>query len=1137
MESNFYFLEKHFKDYYNLAREAEENVKQKPRTSLFYARLTLEELIKWMYQFDPKLSTLKLERPTLEAMMYTPAFKILLSDTNNLLDGLTAIRKSANSAIHSGKDVQMRYAHTAINNLFEFAKWISYTYIDSTEKLPFCFDGSLVPGGDGSGETRAMVKALESNVAKIQSETEKRIQLKEEELERLRAEIARIKEQNKEKAEAENLTFTLNPQSEAETRRVLIDVMLRELGWDIDAPGFTEYEVTGMPNASGKGYVDYVLWGDNGLPLAIVEAKKTTHSAKKGQHQAKLYADCLEKKYNHRPVIFCTNGYTTWIWDSALYPPRPVSGFYTKAELEWCIQRRKRKPLHNYKTDKNIAGRPYQERAIKRVAEAFELAHRKALLVMATGTGKTRTVIAIADMLIRSGWANRILFLADRTALVKQAKNNFVKLLPNLSCINIIEEKENIDLHKMVFSTYPTMMNKIDSERINGIPVYSPGHFDVIIIDEAHRSVYQKYQAIFGYFDAMLIGLTATPKSEVDKNTYELFNLENHNPTDYYELDEAVKDGWLVPPKRFSVKTLFQRDGIKYKDLSEEDKARYEDDFANEATGDLPEEIAANELNISVFNEGTVDLVLNQLMSQGIKIEGGDKIGKSIIFAKNHRHALFIAERFDILFPHLKGGFLQVIDNQVDYAQDLIDSFSDPAKMPQIAVSVDMLDTGIDVPEILNLVIFKIVRSSSKFWQMIGRGTRLCPGIFGIPENEEDKTKDKKEFLVFDYCGNFEFFGLNPDGFESKIPKSIAQRTLECQISLAQALSLYAAPEHDEAILKFRSSLLDRVHAAVTSFNRNSFLVRAVLEQVDKYSTRDRWDHLTLGDLSEIFEKLTCLAENQETDENAKNFDLFMLRFMLAITDGSEQPDRYINKLQVIGKTLLKKTNLPVVKRKEETLRKIASEQFWVDQLCVVSLEKVREDIRELISLIDKEKKRLVYTNLEDEVVEFKEAEVMTTYMASDNYKQRVETYVRENQNYLVIQKLKRNIAISHNELETLENLLFDGKERGTKKDFQQVYGEKPLGEFIRSIVGLDRNAADEAFAEFLSAGNLSANQNQFISMIIDFLTTNGVVDPEMLYSPPFTQLHFEGVSGVFNEAEAERIIKIIAEINHNAVA
>ncbi|WP_418697733.1 DEAD/DEAH box helicase family protein [Bacteroides sp.] len=1134
MESNFYFLKERFGDYYNLAREAEVNVMTKPRTSVIYARLTLEELIKWTYLFDPTLSSLSLEKTTLEAMMYAPAFKALIADAGNLIDGLTLIRKSGNTAIHNKTDVSMRYAHSSIQNLFEFSKWFYYTYVDSSEKLPFSFDGALIPRGDGSAETQSMVKALESQVDTIKLEAEKNIHLKEVELERLRTEIAQIKAQNQ---ASQAVSFTLNPTAEAETRRVLIDVMLREMGWNIDSPDCQEFEVSGMPNRTGIGYVDYVLWGDDGRPLAVVEAKNALHDPRKGQNQAKLYADCLENRYRRRPIIFYTNGYKTWIWDDKLYPPRLVAGIYSKDELEWTIQRRARRSLSEYKVNKEIAGRPYQERAIKRVAETFEGAHRKALLVMATGTGKTRTAIAIVDMLLKHGWARRILFLADRTALVRQAKSNFVKLMPDLSCINIVEEKENIDLHKMVFSTYPTMMNKIDTERVNDIPVYSPGHFDVIIIDEAHRSVYQKYQAIFTYFDAIIIGLTATPKSEVDKNTYELFDLENHNPTDFYELDEAVKDGWLVPPKRIGVSTKFQRDGIKYNELSEEDKERYEEDFADDLSGEMPEEIDSSELNKFVFNANTVDLVLNQLMSEGIKIEGGDKIGKTIIFAKNKNHADFIKERFDILYPHLKGGFLDIIAHHVDYAQNLIDNFSEPHKLPQIAVSVDMLDTGIDIPEILNLVFFKVVRSSSKFWQMIGRGTRLCPAIFGIPNDENDKSKDKKEFLIFDYCQNFEFFDVSPDGYENRLPKSVAQRTLECQINLVQAICSDFTPQDNEELSAFRVSLLDTIHKTVLNLNRNSFRVKAVLETVDKYSSLERWENLSLGDTTEIFENITPLAEPQEKDEDARNFDLMMLRLMLAITDGNEPVYKYVGRLKTIGKTLLKKSNLPVVKRKEHTLRTIVDEQFWSNEVSVVALEKIRQDIRELIRLIEKEQRRLVYTNLEDEITHSVVSDVMPTYVASDNYRQRVETYIRENENYLVIQKLKRNVPITHTELEILENLLFDGKERGTKSDFQKIYGDKPLGYFIRSIVGLDRNAADEAFADFLSSGNLSANQNQFISLIIDFLTKNGIVNAEMLYEPPFTRFHLEGVSGIFDDAKAEVIINILHRINQNAVA
>lgn len=1133
MKSNFSFLENNFSEYFKLAQEAERNMITAPRTSVMYARLTLEELIKWMYTYDSKLIGTEPAKSTLEGLMYNSSFKLLISEIPGLLEGLTSIRKNGNQALHNKADVLMRYAHNSVNNLYEFCKWIHYTYVDNSVRLPMSLDNELIPRESEVIETVATAKALQSRLEAISANAEKVIQQKDEELKKLREEVAAVKAANKAKpAEA----FTLNPSTEAETRRILIDVMLRELGWNPEGEDVPEFEVYGMPNKTGIGYVDYVLWGDNGLPLAVVEIKNTLHDPHKGQQQAKLYADCLQNKYGRRPIIFYSNGYKTWIWDDTIYPTRPISGFYTKDELEWTIDKRTKKSLLDAEINPNIAGRPYQKRALKRVAETFEAKHRKALLVMATGTGKTRVAIALTDMMMRHKWARRILFLADRNALVIQAKNNYVRELPSLSSVDITKEKENIELNRMVFSTYPTMMNKIDSERLDELLLYSPAHFDMIIIDEAHRSVYQKYQAIFRYFDAILVGLTATPKSDVDKNTYELFDLENHNPTDFYELDQAVTDGWLVPPKKIAVATKFLREGIKYKDLSEDEKLEYEEKFFDEVTGTLPEEIDPEKLNKFVFNKDTVDKVLNQLMTEGIKIEGGDKIGKTIIFAKNHPHALFVEERFNLLYPHLMGGFLRVIDNYEDYAQTLIEDFSAYNKNPQIAVSVDMLDTGIDIPEILNLVFFKVVRSSSKFWQMIGRGTRLCPGVFGIPQDEDDKSQDKKEFLIFDYCGNFEFFDVTPDGYASTAPQSISQRIIQNQILLAHAISSTDLIL-DDKYQTLHKELMDKVHQSILNLNRNSFVVKEVLQDVDKYSVRDRLNHLTGDDISILFQNITPLVEPMDKDEDARRFDVMMLNFMLLLFEADPRVANYINKVKSISKTLLKKTNLPIVKQKESTLKELVSEDFWQNNLSVLSLEHARNEIRDLVRLIEKEKRKVVYSNIEDVIFKGVVSDVIPTYKASDNYKQRVERYVRENENFLVIQKLKKNIPITTVELRQLEEMMFDGAERGTKDDFIKEYGEQPLGWFIRSIVGMDVNAAKMAFGDFLNTGNLSADQIHFIDTIIDFLSTKGVIDKKMLFEVPFKNFHTEGLMGVFDEDSAKKVIQILENINHNAVA
>lgn len=1131
MESNFSFLKDRFAEYYKLAAEAEKNMFSMPRTSVMYARLTLEELIKWMYAYDPNLSACSLEQPTLEAMMYHSTFKQLIATVPNMIDGLTAIRKNGNQAIHNKNEILLKYAHSSVNNLYEFAKWIYYTYVDSSVKLPLSLDSNRIPRGAGQEESIASAKALQSKLDQIKADAEKALQQKDDELEKLRAEIARIKAENQSKpVEA----FRLNPDTEAETRRLLIDVMLREAGWQLNGNNDVEYQVQGMPNKTGIGYVDYVLWGDNGLPLAVVEAKNTLHDPRKGQQQAKLYADCLENQFGRRPLIFYTNGYDTWLWDDKQYPPRKVSGFYTKDELEWTISKRNNKNLSDAGINKEIAGRYYQVEALKRVASTFDDKHRKALLVMATGTGKTRTAIALVEMMMKQGWARRILFLADRNALVIQAKNNFVKLLPALSCADITKEKENID-NRMIFSTYPTIVNKIDSEKINDLLVYSPGHFDLIIIDEAHRSIYQKYQAIFQYFDALLLGLTATPKSDVDKNTYELFDLENHNPTYAYELDKAVADKFLVPPKKVVASTKFLREGIKYKDLSEDEKAEYEDKFWNEANDTMPEEIDSSELNQFVFNDHTVDLVLTQLMTEGLKMESGDKIGKTIIFAKNHRHALHIQDRFYKLYPNLGGDFIQVIDNYQTYAQSMIDDFSIVKKNPQIAISVDMLDTGIDIPEILNLVFFKVVRSSVKFWQMIGRGTRLCAGIFGIPQSEDDKSKDKQYFLIFDYCGNFEFFDVNPDGIEIKLPKSLSQLIMETRIKVA--IRLEDKELKDEAHQLLRKELLDAAHQTVLRLNRNSFTVKAVLREVNIFSKREKWDTLSLEDTHILFDKLTSLAEPDDWDEDARRFDLLIAKCMLSAIEEASDVYRYTSQIKFISRSLLKKTNLPVVKQKENTLKTISTDNYWKESFSLAGLENIRVEIRNLIRLLEKEKRRIVYSNFGDEITTPIISEALTTYTISENYKQRVEKYIRENVNNPVIQKLKQNIPISHSELQSLENILFDGKERGTKDDFIKSNGKQPLGKFIRSIVGMDTNAAKEAFSEFLNAGNLSADQIRFIDMIIDYLTKNGVIDAEMLFEEPFTTFHTEGIAGLFDEEKTTKILTILRRIDANTAA
>ena len=723
----------------------------------------------WAYKSD---ASLRLPyQDNLSALIHEPSFKAAAGEA--VFSKARVINTLGNQAVHSHRPIQQADALAAVRELFHVAYWLGHTYARGARPAPtLAFDVSgLHTGGPVSTHTAEQLQELE---AKLRERDEKLSALLadksalDEELKRLRAEVAEAKKASAAQPDTHDY-------SEAETRDYFIDLLLKEAGWALDQPRDREFEVSGMPNEQGKGFVDYVLWGDDGKPLALVEAKRTRKSAQIGQQQAKLYADCLEAQFGRRPIIFYSNGYEHWLWDDASYPPRAVQGFLTKADLELMIQRRtSRKPLANEPVDTAIVERYYQARAIRRIAEAFERDHdRKALVVMATGAGKTRTVIALCDLLMRCNWAKRVLFLADRVALVNQAVNAFKTHLPDAAPVNLVTEK---DAEGRVFvSTYPTMMGLIDESK-DGQRRFGVGHFDLIIIDEAHRSVYQKYRAIFDYFDALLVGLTATPKDEVDINTYGLFDLERGVPTDAYSLEEAVKDGFLVPAKAVSVPLKFQREGITYDQLSEEEKEQW-DAIEWDEDGTTPERVEAQAVNKWLFNKDTVDKVLEHLMTRGQTVAGGDRLGKTIVFAKNQAHAEFIAQRFDVNYPHYKGAFARVIHHGVPYAQNLIDDFSNPAKPPHIAISVDMLDTGIDIPEVVNLVFIKLVRSKTKFWQMVGRGTRLCKDLFG-------PGKDKEFFYILDYCQNLEFFSQDVDVTDGALAESLGKRLFKTRLEL-----------------------------------------------------------------------------------------------------------------------------------------------------------------------------------------------------------------------------------------------------------------------------------------------------------------------------------------------------------------
>ncbi|WP_282015927.1 DEAD/DEAH box helicase family protein [Marinifilum flexuosum] len=1147
MQSNFSFLQDEWKDIFKPVQIAEQRVKTEPISSAFYCRLTLETCVNRIYQEN------FLEHPynaDLYSLMNQEEFKTLM-DSDCFNGVFLHTRKIGNRASH-GERISSKEALVAIRYLYDFLKWFALRYSLKHPELPDRFDENVIPKlgekerkeREIKKETEQLLKQLEFLKQQQKEEREQHLAERKENEEKYHAFISEKDEkiaQLESQQEERDFSKLGKEFTEAETRKYLIDVALKDAGWEQLRDGYElEYPVKGMPitgdNPKGNGFADYVLWDDNGLPLAVIEAKRASLSAENGKIQARLYADCLEVMKGQRPIIFYTNGYETTIWDDTFYNPRPISGFLTKDELQWRIQQRgARKDLRNYAMNPDIANRYYQKEAWQRVAEEFVKdspvtkdltgGKRAALLVMATGSGKTRTAAAMVENLCKANWVKRVLFLADRNALVSQAKISFGEQLKNFTSIDLTKEDED-DITRLVFSTYPTMMNKIDSARNNGKRLYGAGHFDLIIVDEAHRSVYNKYKAIFEYFDSLIIGLTATPKDEIDHNTFNLFGCPDDDPTFEYELPQAVKDKYLVPPKRFDLTTKFLREGIKYSELSESEKKKYEETFLEQTGEVFPEEVRNSALSKWLFNRDTVNEVLKGLMKNGLKIEGGDKLGRTIIFAANQNHAEFIVKCFYDLFPEYSGAnFIDVIHNKVSHAQSLIESFCDHHNelLPQIAVSVDMMDTGIDAPRVLNLVFFKMVRSSAKFWQMIGRGTRLCPDVYG-------PGMEKKDFYIFDVCQNFEFFENNPDGAKGKLSKPISQQIFELRLKLSQLLIQTGEDEN----IELASSLLDILHKNIEILDRSRFTVQLKMRLVDEFKVRDRWNNISNEDIHKIEENLSGLPLPEKTDESARRFDLMMLKTQLSYIMESSNKTWYTENLMGIAMLLRKKYTIPAVIAKKELLEQLINENYY-HNVSQIQLEDIRCQIRDLVKYLDTNDKMIVYSDIDDQDTTLKEEKVVYRTI-SETYKSRVERFIREHKNHIAISKLNSNEPITKAEIDELERLMFDGSTCGTKDEFIRNFGEQPLGKLIRSITGLDVNAAKKAFSGFLSNGNLSADQITFINTIIDYLAVNGTIDKAMLVKAPFTEKHHQGIFGLFKDpAKVTRLVSIIDEVNGNA--
>lgn len=1122
MASNFDYLldKKGYSEFAQAAVEAEKALAISPASVAIHARKALELGVKFIYSVEPSLTIPY--KDNLSALIHNYCFKDMIG--LNLFHLIKFIVRLGNVAVHSGSPVQAEDAILSLRNLHSFCDWIDYSYSEDYQQVDF--DVNILPKPASESQNKQQLQKMADALDKKSHSLEELKKLNEA----LMNQLQELKQVN-----IQQRFFQVDEISEAETRNRYIDLALMEAGWriagaQVKLPNcYTEVPVAGMPNNSGNGYVDYVLYGQDQMPLAVVEAKKTSVDAMAGSYQAKLYADCLGKQYGRRPLIFTTNGFEIFYTnDFRQEARRQISGFLTQDELQLEMERRRtRKPLYHIEIDENITNRPYQKEAVITACEEIENHHRKLLIVQATGTGKTRVSISLVDVLLKHNYVKNILFLADRTALVRQAMRNYVDLLPNLTCCNLTENKEDPQQCRMIFSTYPTIMNAIDSNRLkDGRRLFTPGHFDLIILDEAHRSVYNKYQDIFQYFDGMLLGLTATPKSEIDKDTYGVFDLEKGNPTFAYELEQAVEEGYLVNYTTLEYKDAIMENGVHYDELSEEDKKHFEDTFAEDPTISVTKKVPNTAVNKWLFNQDTIDNMLKELMDKGLKVSGGDVLGKTIIFARSSLHAKAIVERFNKLFPEYGGEFIKQIDYSIKYADVLLDDFGTRDKYPQIAVSVDMLDTGIDVPEILNLVFYKKVKSYAKFWQMIGRGTRLCKNLLG-------KGQDKDKFLILDFCGNFDYFRVNTNGQDNGKQVGLTERIFNTQVEICRCLQAGEYTQQKEYV-DFRQNLVEMLCHEVICLNDDSFRVKLRRKYVDIYRQMENWQDLDTSKIADIKQNIAPIVPVADKDELARRFDYTMYSIILGTLNQTN-----INRFAVMVTTscqkLAGKYTIPQVAAQRQLIDRIIQDGYWAEA-DIFAFDQAREALRELMQFLDSEIQSIYYTHFDDELVNISVGEPLGGGFGLKPYRERVKSYLHEHEDTLAVYKLRNNKQMTTTDLAVLEKILW--QDLGSKEDYVKTYGEKPVGMLVRELLGMDQQAVNEAFSEFITDSSLNSRQIDFVKMIISYIVKNGnIVDVKSTFSQqPFTEFA-GGIGNLFrdNMLVVQRIMGKVSDIRKNS--
>ena len=1111
ISKNFEFLRPFHAGLADLGGFAEAIMHIDPGSALTRLRNFAEALTKAIHK-EERIP--KLPQASFFEMLRHPAFEACVN--RSLIYQLDYIRKNGNETAH-GAEGELRTAQLVLATAHQLAMYLGIRYygIKKQDIPPF----EDIP--DPRGELKALKKSVKDYKEALETKAEEVDKLLDE-LDKERAsaqqtdstEVDWAASKEKSQAAADSLQW-----NEAKTRAQLIDTMLLQAGWDLNDKEQVTFEevVEHQPNQSGKGRADYVLWAENGKPLAVIEAKRASkESIQDGREQARMYADGLEKMTGQRPVIFYTNGYETYLWDDVQYgSDRMVYGFYSRESLAYLLyQRQYRKAeIEQFNPDLSIAGRSYQIEAIKAVAKRFQDQRRKSLIVQATGTGKTRVAIAISELLLRTNWAKRILFLCDRKELRRQADNAYKIHLPSEPrCV--IGETNKVDQSARIFiATYPGMMNRFQQLDI--------GFFDLIVSDESHRSIYNKYRDIFDYFDALQLGLTATPVHKIVKNTYELFGCEDKDPTFNYSLDDAINNEppFLVPFRVKDLTTEFLREGIHYNDLSREQQEQLEQELGEETAQTTT--IAGKDIGRKIYSIETDTIILENLMNNGIKDATGTLPGKTIVFAQNQKHADHLESLFKTLYPQYGNKVCKVIHNKVTRAEALIDEFKTADNEFRIAISVDMLDTGIDVPEIVNLVFAKPVKSWVKFWQMIGRGTRLCPDLFGA-------GKDKTEFLIFDHYSNFSYFEEDYQEAEEQQGRSILQHLFESRLNLLEA-----------AITKNHRGAFDRVSELIrediNDLPEKSINVKKHLRTVHQLTQTDALEEMevaTRHQLSQIIAPL--MGSRILRDKDAIDFDRLIAELEICLVQQAscleDLKQELLSRLDKLAVTI------KAVRNKDIAIDTVRGSEFW-QNLSIQHLEYARVELRGIMKYRSSGSgpgTEVGTTSIKDgdDIRYIERQNILSSQTEAMQYRRKIKKVL---DNMLatnpVLQKIHNNRSVPESELKTLTSTILAEHPGVDLKTLNQFYGRtaRDLNITIKEIIGIDPQVIEQHFTAFLhSHPRLTHQQVQFMNLLKQYLSEHGCISIEKLYESPFTSVSHEGLDGVFKEQDVNELVTVL---------